>query len=409
MLKNMLQRGTDIIKRRVGPLWKDSQYRDVKDPCPVFDGKYWHIFGSGGSVNGERQEEWEILHAIAPSLEGPWTELPSVKLLGLGGKHIAAPGVLYEKGLFHMYVQTEFLDLGGTIEYLTSRDGGHTFTRQSTTLHSIPDTHEAALYDPHPCIISGEKYITYSGSNFIGKGAISSGGEWVGQPDIYLLKSQTNTWAGPWKRCGKILDHSQVIHHNQRDQMSYEWGLEGSQLIELPNGIIIMNVVCFLPYGEFSTRQRVFFAFASKITGPYYTAGTVLDPVEDSWENGENGHAAAFMRGREMILFYQARPPHQEPWRYGIAHFSVRTLERIGKSTLQYHRALAKVTKQREKNELTALADRFADSRYVVSLTDFTREVRVTFRRYRSRLKIGQLMRSYSLQRPETPETQLEN
>jgi hypothetical protein len=382
----VIHSNTNIVTKRIGPLWKKSQYRDTKDPCPVFDGKIWHIYGSGGAVLGKNAEEWEILHATAKAIEGPWTEQPCVRLVGLEGKHIAAPGVVYLQGTFHMFVQTEFLDVGGTIEYLTSTDG-QTFTRISTALHSLPSTSEAALYDPHPAIVAGQKYLSYSASDFIGKRGEGSGSPWMGRPDIYLARSKTNTWEGPWERMGEILDHEDVVHHNQRDHLSYEWGLEGSQLIELPNGIIVMNAVCFLPHGEYGTRQRIFFAFAEKITGPYHTAGTVLKPSRAGWDSGENGHAAAFMRGPDMVLFYQARPPKLAPWRYGIARFNVRVLERIGKSTLAYYHKLSKVTKQTESNELREFADKIARRKTIVAFTDYVRELRSTVRKYRNRLK----------------------
>lgn len=386
----MIGKDTNIVTQRIGPLWEKTQYRDTKDPCPVFDGKLWHIFGSGGDMGGVKFEEWEILHATAKNLTGPWTELPSVKLIGLKGKHVAAPGVVYENGLFLMFVQTEFLAPGGTIEYLVSKDGGNSFKHVDTALRSLEGTHEGALYDPHPAIINGQKYLTYCGSEFIGQKEMLTGLEWIGEPDIYLARSESNTWAGPWKREGKILDHQDVIHHNQREALVYEWGLEGPQLIELPNGIIIMNVVCFLPYGVYGTRQRVFFAFADNVHGPYYSAGTVLQPIEGSWEAGENGHAAAFMRGPDMILFYQGRPPGQAPWRYGIAYFNIRMLERIGKLTIRYHAALNQTTKAQGSNELTELRNKWARSRVLLSLTAYTRELRAAMRKYRAKTRRGQ-------------------
>lgn len=379
----MLHTQSDIVQRRIGPLWEKSQFRDTKDPCPVFDGHVWHIYGSGGAVGGEQQEEWTILHATAPAIEGPWAEQKSVKLKGLKGKHIAAPGVVYDKGIFHMFVQTEFLSTGGTIEYLTSIDGKN-FTRQHTALASIEGSHEAALYDPHPAIIRGKKYFTYSGSNFIGKLESSAPEGWepsVGMPDIFLAKSITNTWAGPWVRVGKILDHEDVVHHNQRGHLSYEWGLEGSQLIELPNGVIAMNAVCFLPHGKYGTRQRIFFAFADKITGPYHSAGTVLATRPKTWEDGENGHAAAFMRGHEMVLFYQARPKNMQPWRYGIAYFNIRMLEKIGRSTVDYYKMLSNITKTKKENELTVFAQKLANTKAVLSITEYTRGLRLALRK----------------------------
>jgi len=393
----MLTQHDNIVLEKIGPLWIDSQYRDTKDPCPVFDGKRWHVFGSGGAIGGgiEEQEVWSILHASAPAIDGPWSEESTVVLDGLEGKHIAAPGVVYEKGIFHMLVQTEFLSAGGTIKYLTSDDGGATFVLQNTALHSIEGTHEAALYDPHPAIIRGQKYMTYSGSEFIEKvenpimenyGDTSVGTEgwepWVGKPDIYLAKSESNTWAGPWTRMGKILDQEEVAHHNQRDHLSYEWGLEGSQLIELPSGIIVMNAVCFLPHGEYGTRQRVFFAFAENVMGPYRSAGTVVH-TDKEWESGENGHAAVFMRGPDMVMFYQGRPPKLEPWRYGIAYFDIKALEKIGRSTLRHYKELAKASTQTNNKKVAKLSRTLLYSRPGLVWSDRTRILRATLRQFR--------------------------
>ena len=64
----MLGETIHIELDRNGPLWEKSQYRDIKDPCPVFDGKTWQIFGSGRSVASEK---WGILHVTAPYINGP--------------------------------------------------------------------------------------------------------------------------------------------------------------------------------------------------------------------------------------------------------------------------------------------------------------------------------------------------
>src|SRR4051812_37053998 len=77
---------------RFGSLLTSNIYEDIKDPCPVFDGTLWHIFGSGGV---RRLETWQILHATSPDLFGPWTEQPTVYLEGVKGNHVAAPGVVF--------------------------------------------------------------------------------------------------------------------------------------------------------------------------------------------------------------------------------------------------------------------------------------------------------------------------
>src|SRR5205814_2059680 len=87
------------------PLFHPSDLDDIKDPCPVFDGTQWHMYGSGGNV---RTETWKIYHATAGGLEGPWTQQPLIEL-PVEGSGVAAPGVIFDGGLFHMFIQTEFM------------------------------------------------------------------------------------------------------------------------------------------------------------------------------------------------------------------------------------------------------------------------------------------------------------
>jgi hypothetical protein len=311
--------------QKFGPLYEDPKYKDLKDPCPVFDGSKWHIYGSGGNV---RTEVWQILHATSPSIEGPWTPEPSVQLNGVTGEHVAAPGVIFDDSdkTFHMFVQTDFLAIGGGIEYLTSTDGS-TFNRMGLVLSPILDTEEAGLYDPHPAVIKGKKYLSYSGTPRVTKFE----NKFISQPDIFLAESITESWEGPWVRRGKILDHKEIeAHHNHREHPEYEWGIEGPQLIDLDNDLVLLNATCFLSHGRFGTRQRVFFAISYSITGPYKTLGPIIDPqFGPAWETGENGHAAGFLHEERLQLFYQARSgdhvldPTENNWRYGRAIFNV--------------------------------------------------------------------------------------
>jgi len=315
---------------RTGPLFEPRGYDDTKDPCAVHDGALWHIFGSRGSV---RDERWRILHATAPTLMGPWTDIGPVALEGLQGEHIAAPGAIYdpEEGRFHIFVQTEFLAPGGTVEHLTSNDG-QLFIREDTALASVPGTQEAGIYDAHPSVVGGRKYIVYSATP-------ARDPHFRIEPDIHLAESATGSWKGPWKRIGAILDHASVEHHNQPHDPQYEWGLEGAQLIELPGGLVLLNAVCFLPEGRAGTRQRIFFAASRRVGGPYVTLGPVFNRNVEHWESGENGHAAGFIEGGFLYLFYQARPatsfdPRDNRWRYGLAQFEVAEIESLAAQVL---------------------------------------------------------------------------
>jgi hypothetical protein len=310
--------------RATGPLFESKYFKDVKDPCIAYDGTTWHIYGSGGDTI---PEEWEILHATAPSIEGPWTEMPTPAVLrGVEGPHVAAPSVTYDfdDKLFHMAVQKDFMDIGGGIAYLVSADG-HTFTKMRTLV--MPSgAGEAGLYDPHFATIQGKKYLAYSG---IPAALVRIEGSLRPQPDVYLARSVSDRWSGYWKRMKAILRHEDIEwHHNRREHPNYEWGIEGPQLVELPNGSVLLNATCFIEEGKFGTRQRVFFALANDVKGPYTTLGPVLAHQTDAWENGENGHASAWVCDNELYLFYQARSQENEnvlmnPFRYGIAVYAI--------------------------------------------------------------------------------------
>jgi hypothetical protein len=260
------------------------------------------MFGSGGTVT---TETWGIFHATAADLTEPWTEHPNISL-GIKGSGVAAPGVVFDNGVFHMFIQTEFMVSGGRCEHAVSNDGFNWVVLTPAIL-SIPDTGEDGIYDPHPAMISGARYLVYSGMPRFSR---------VPQPDIYLARSQTDSWHGPWERVGKILDHEDVPHHNNREHRDYEWGIEGPQLVELPSGRVLLNATCFLPDGPRGGRQRVFFAVADRVEGPYQTLGPVLDPSEP----GENGHSTVMVDNNELTLIYQSRvlsTGHR--WRYGLA------------------------------------------------------------------------------------------
>jgi hypothetical protein len=292
---------------------------DLKDPSPVYDADgQLHIFGSvGRDTLG-----WKIFHAVR-LITGEWVEKEPAYLEDIKGGAIAAPGMVYDHG-FHMFIQTDCFSLGGSIEHLVSIDGQF-FKHKSTPRISTEETLEAGIYDPHPAVIGDKKYIVYSGMPDVGR-----------PESINLLQSISSSWNGPWRALGPILKQSEIItHHNQPYFQDYEWGVEGAQLIELPSKLILLNAVCFLPVGKRGTRQRVFFAVADNILGPYYSMGPILDPLP-GWEEGENGHAAGLIENNMFNLFYQARASDnpKDPWRYGLASVHVKELETYCKKFL---------------------------------------------------------------------------
>jgi hypothetical protein len=292
-------------RHRQGPLFDPRHFRHAKDPCPVHDGERWHLFGTGERAADGR---WRMLHATASSLDGPWHEVAPAVLVGVDGGCVGAPGVVAQANVLHLFAQTHFAALGTSIEHLVSDDGGDTFVRRRTALSSRRwRAGEAGVYDASPGVVDGRRYLAYAGQAR------------VGSPDLYLARSTSGSWEGPWKRLGRIVGHAEVPHHNQRGRPGYEWGLEGPQVVQLPDGTTLLNAVCFLPAGSPGTRQRVFFATAAGPTGPYRSLGPVLEPPPTSWEAGENGHGTVVVEGDRLWLFYQARSGAGGSWRYGSA------------------------------------------------------------------------------------------
>jgi len=288
--------------RRVPLALDPGQFRELKDPSPVYDGTRWHLFAT--AISDERG--FQVLHATAPALPGPWQLLAPVGLDDIPGSCVAAPGAIAEGSRLHLFVQTDFDRFGGRIEHLVSADGGASFDRGRTALNSLPRGPEAGIYDPHPAVVRGAKLLVYSAFSVIG------------QPDLYLARSRSGEWRGPWDRLGALLRQEDVWCQNQRGSAGYEWGLEGGQLLELPDGRLLLNAVCFLPGGVPGERQRVFFAFGREVLGSYDVAGPVLDPRRGPTK-GENGHGSAVLDGDRLALFFQERSRLDPRWRLALA------------------------------------------------------------------------------------------
>lgn len=284
-----------------------ARYAHLQDPCPVFAGGRWHLFGTGDPGGGARHE---ILHATGDELSGPWRVHDPVVLVGFEGC-TDAPAVVAEGNRLHMYIQTSFNVLGGSAEHLTSDDDGATFLRRGVALRARPGTGEAGIYDPHPVEIAGSRYLVYAAFSVIGR------------PDIFLARSRSGSWDGPWDRLGAILAHPHVSWHNQHDDPAYEWGLEGAQLLELPAGRVLLNATCFLPNAPPRDRQRVFVAVADVPTGPFTILGPVV-PGPGDGEVYENGHATAVLdaAGRLQLVFHEWTSAHPG-WRLGRASGAV--------------------------------------------------------------------------------------
>jgi hypothetical protein len=287
-----------------------SPYVELKDPCAEYDGDRWHLFGTGVS-----RSRFEVFHATASALDGPWTWEDPVDVSALRGSCVAAPGVVYDEGRWHMFLQTTYNELDGVIEHLVSDDGGASFDHARTALESLPGTDEAGVYDPHPCVIDGVKHLFYSGFSVIG------------QPEVHAARSTSSSWDGPWERLGPVLRHEDVWCHNQREAAGYEWGLEAAQVIELPDGRCVLNGVCFLPGQVAGTRQRVFLAVADEPAGPWEVLGPAVEPP---LRGGENGHGCLVEDDGRLVLLYQERTLADPRWRLAMTEIDLEAVAARG-------------------------------------------------------------------------------
>jgi hypothetical protein len=296
-------------RERIGPLLSDAPFTQLKDPCPVFDGSRWHLFGSGWSPTAPG---WVVMHAHADAPAGPYTDVGVSELDGVAGPGVSAPGVVHDGAGFHMFIQTEFAQLGGRIEHLVSVDGQR-FEWTDTALVSDVAAGESCIYDAQPAEIDGELYLAYAAATT------------AGQPDLHVSRSVSGTWGGPWERLGPMLRQHEVAFHNTVGCVGYEWGLEGPQLLALPGGGVLLIGVCFLPNRAKGRRQRVFFAVAPHALGPYRILGTALSPPPTGWDRGENGHAGGAIVGDDLVVLHQGRAGAGRPWQIGAAVFDVPT------------------------------------------------------------------------------------
>lgn len=288
-------------------------YGGYKDPCVVRFRDAWHLFATGCKDGFT----YDVIHAVAQRPGGPWRMLPPSDVVGCRGPALCAPGVVAEGERLHMFVQETYNELGRSIRHLVSDDAGASFHAAGVALTSLPGTSEAGIYDAHPGEVGGARYLVYSG---MAK---------VGEPDLHLARSASGTWDGPWERLGTVLAHEQVACHNPRGCPDYEWGLEGGQVVELPDGRTLLVAVCFLPVGTIGTRQRVVLAVADRPEGPYEVLGPAIEPSVYG-RPGENGHASAVVAGRDLHLFFQHRDGDGQPWDVHVAAVPVAAFGAVG-------------------------------------------------------------------------------
>ncbi len=257
------------------------------------------------------QEGWQVLTAESKTIDGKWENRKRVRLNGVEGPRLCAPGVVYDEDdkLFHMFIQTECFDVGGKIFHLTS-ESGISFEYKDVALESVPGTSLAGIYDSEPALIindEGKKeyYMTFTGVEGYQEGRAKGGA-------IYLAKSE-NRWEGPWTVFESPLFNEDQIPEHLSTRNGGEWVPEGGKIVQTGSHEFWFYGVCFTK-GEEGNRQRGFLAVADDIKGPWKSLG-LLAPKGDK---GETGHGTISIEkgknGSSHVTFLHQAREMNGPW-----------------------------------------------------------------------------------------------
>jgi hypothetical protein len=328
------------------PLAEPVKTATHKDPFRVFFNGKWHIYGTGHEMRGaseapttgRRPHQRSVLfHLTAACETGPYVEENPPLLLGNFPPGVyEAPTLAVQDGLLHLYVQTTYYLLGGSIEHFTSRNG-HQFTWEGTALKAVPGGHQSGIYDVDAGAFpaSGGKpavpFLCYSG--------FSRGGR-DERPDPCVFLAEGSGWEAAFRNGdGPILTDADVPWHNPHHPANpyYEWGLEGAQLLPLPDGNRLLLCVGFerRPSPDYMAAQRLFFALYS----PGMKLRAVSDPIlprVPGWDEYGHGHMIVDAVDPDKLrLLYQARPANvdnifrdSDTWRLFEAIFDISAFRR---------------------------------------------------------------------------------
>lgn len=286
----------------------DKEFFQVKDPTVVSlpDGTY----AMYATLDASYMKPGLVGRFTATDPAGPWQEETPAKIEDIDGPEVCAPSVVLEqkdgRTVYKMYIQTSCFHEDGVIAAATSEDGIH--FRAEPVAMTKDDVSEpvVSLYDVAVSDVTrGKKEydcMTFSGYREIGCG------------DVYVSMREkgTESWGAP----KRALKQEDVPFHNRPGSKDFEWGLEGTKLVQLAEDAYLMIGVCFLSEGERGTRQRVFFAAAATPDGPFQAMNTLIDPTPYKEGTGENGHAETIDRGDKIGILYQERAGEgrDKPW-----------------------------------------------------------------------------------------------
>jgi galactokinase/galactose mutarotase-like enzyme len=341
LFPKLLSNGLDA-----GPLAEPGRTTTHKDAIRIFFAGRWHIYGTGHEMRdlsnpppGHRPQRRSILfHLASDSETGPYLEENPPVLLGDMPKGIyEAPSLVAEGNRLHLFAQTTYYRLGGTIEHFVSTDG-HTFTWTNTALRPIPGSAQAGIYDVDACELGAKAGGGQPRQALIYSGFSRDGGR-DDRPDpcVFLAESR-ESWEGLFVNGRRpILTDRDVAWHNSHDPANpyYEWGLEGAQLLRLSSDRYLLLCVGFekRPGREYMAAQRLFFAHYDNRLKLLGVSEPIL-PLRSGWD--EYGHGSMMLDVQDpakLRLLFQARPANldkrfrdTDSWRLFEAIFDIRHL-----------------------------------------------------------------------------------
>lgn len=300
----------------------EALYQEMKDTSIVSvpDG-YIKICSIGSSET----QSWKMgrFHAATP--EGPWTEMEPIELIGISGKEVCAPKVMYEvkDGAPHwtMYVQEKCFEMGGNIAALTSTDGrvfnyrpelSLPLDHVQKTFPNVGNLYDISVFEGTRDGVNHE-YFIFSGYRL---DHVPNRAGFVGCGDIYCIERSKDGDRTVWDTPHLLLEQENVPGHNRPDSKTFEWGIEGADAIQLhdkngnPTNTFVMIHVYFKENGTDGTRQDNILWASNGPLGPYYPMGPLLEPSPP----GENGHAGIIKADDIVHILYQQRDGSGHGW-----------------------------------------------------------------------------------------------
>ncbi len=206
-------------------------------------------------------------------------------------EHVFNPGVVYHRGLFHMFYRAQGLDLVSRIGYAVSEDGIHWNRLRSPVL--VPeDPREAwGVEDPRVVEIEGMFYMTYTAFGPPKNRAVLAGGSVTP-----MLASSENLIV--WKRIGPLVE-----------------GEDNKDHVLFPRRIGNHYVALHRP------RPAMWLAFSQNLRQwPRDKMRLLFGPRKDNWWDnvcvGANG--APIETDQGWLLFYHAYDENRI-YRFGVA------------------------------------------------------------------------------------------